>query len=246
MEEIEDKKAKLKESKRKSYLKNKDKENDRSKNYYHSNKEELLRKQVEYRAKNKEKIAERKKEYRERNKEKEAQQRKEYRQKNKDAIQLRQAEYWAKNKEELSAKKRTNYDPKKRREEYERNKIKISTTSRKRYLKNKKEILFKHSKYRSENRHKAISYLYNRRYGIVLEEYEKMKLRQNNRCAICGVHADDTKLKKLCVDHDHQTGYVRSLLCHGCNTGIGLLKEKEEILLKAIEYLRKFKTNLDG
>jgi hypothetical protein len=60
------------------------------------------------------------------------------------------------------------------------------------------------------------------------------------------LNADDTKLKKLCVDHDHQTGYVRSLLCHGCNTGIGLLKEKEEILLKAIEYLRKFKTTLDG
>jgi len=224
----------------------KDKQNERSKNYYHSNKEELLKKQVEYRAKNKERIAQRKKEYRERNKEKIAQQTKEYRERNKEQISAKNKAYRLKDREAKLLKRRSNYNPQNRKEEYERNKHKISARSREYYLKNKEKIIFKHSNYRSNNKDKTAKYLINKRYGIGVEEFEKMKLRQESRCAICNRHVNETKRKVLCVDHDHKTGYVRGLLCHGCNSGIGLLMESEEILLRSIEYLRKFKTTLDG
>ena len=45
--------------------------------------------------------------------------------------------------------------------------------------------------------------------------------------------------KSLHIDHDHKTGKVRGLLCHGCNTAIGLMKDDVNILTKAIEYLKK-------
>jgi hypothetical protein len=49
------------------------------------------------------------------------------------------------------------------------------------------------------------------------------------------------KNKKLFVDHNHNTGKVRELLCHGCNTGIGLMQDDVDLLQKALDYLIKHK-----
>ena len=54
------------------------------------------------------------------------------------------------------------------------------------------------------------------RYGITLEDYEAMFARQGGCCVICGESGH-----KLVVDHNHETGKVRALLCHHCNTMIG-------------------------
>lgn len=65
---------------------------------------------------------------------------------------------------------------------------------------------------------------------------------QGNKCAICGSEETDKrrgKLRALAVDHDHETGKVRGLLCGACNKGIGLLKDDAEILRKAAAYLDK-------
>ena len=72
-----------------------------------------------------------------------------------------------------------------------------------------------------------------REYGLTEEEYNNMILSQNNLCAICNKPSDKT----LHIDHDHATGMVRGLLCHNCNTGIGMLQEDLIILNRAIEYL---------
>lgn len=68
---------------------------------------------------------------------------------------------------------------------------------------------------------------------------------QNHLCAICGnpetVKNYKDVVSKLSVDHCHRTGKVRGLLCQNCNKGIGNLKENEDIILKAVEYLRKHK-----
>ena len=71
-------------------------------------------------------------------------------------------------------------------------------------------------------------------YGLEPKEYDELLSKQNNVCAICG---EKPKTKSLHVDHCHTTGSVRGLLCHGCNTAIGLLKEDKDIMQKAIKYL---------
>lgn len=75
-----------------------------------------------------------------------------------------------------------------------------------------------------------------RRYGITLEEYEKMFAEQDGKCAICkGVCPTG---RNLAVDHDHDTGKVRGLLCSRCNQGIGQLRNIA-ILQSAITYLKE-------
>ncbi len=76
-------------------------------------------------------------------------------------------------------------------------------------------------------------------YGITLDQYERMLEAQGGKCAMC----DSTepgkdrrgKDKNFCVDHDHATGEIRSLLCGRCNMGLGLLgdnpREAAEMLL---------------
>ena len=79
---------------------------------------------------------------------------------------------------------------------------------------------------------------YKRKFGITLEDYNRMLKSQNNRCAICNRKSNNHRLyKHLDVDHCHTTGKVRGLLCHGCNAGIGSLQDDVELLEKAIAYL---------
>lgn len=72
-----------------------------------------------------------------------------------------------------------------------------------------------------------------REYGISLDGYRKMLEEQGGKCKIC--HKTP---KVLVVDHSHSTGQIRGLLCHGCNIGIGNLKESAVILAAAAEYLK--------
>ena len=74
-------------------------------------------------------------------------------------------------------------------------------------------------------------------YGIEPEEYLMMHEDQQGMCAICG-EKPNTK-RGLHLDHCHDTGIVRGLLCHGCNTGLGSFQDDPERLSKAIDYLRK-------
>lgn len=60
---------------------------------------------------------------------------------------------------------------------------------------------------------------------------------QSDTCQICGVLAKDAHSGKLYIDHCHETKKVRGMLCHHCNTLIGMAKDDTSILNKAIEYL---------
>jgi hypothetical protein len=83
------------------------------------------------------------------------------------------------------------------------------------------------------------------KYGISVEEFDALLLSQGGCCAICGSSDSQMRKKKgkltgcFAVDHDHETGKVRGLLCGHCNTGLGLLRDNVEILKKALVYLSK-------
>jgi len=75
-----------------------------------------------------------------------------------------------------------------------------------------------------------------RKYGISQEEYDDLLARQDGGCAICGSR-EDTKDYRLPVDHNHETGKIRGLLCHRCNLAIGQFQDDVDLLRKAIKYL---------
>lgn len=81
--------------------------------------------------------------------------------------------------------------------------------------------------------------LIKKRYGIVYEDYLSMHHEQEYKCKICKRHADEFK-KGLVVDHDHENGKVRALLCLTCNSQLHVLENKE-LYNKLMNYLNSFK-----
>jgi hypothetical protein len=73
---------------------------------------------------------------------------------------------------------------------------------------------------------------------ISRERYAELLEQQGGACAICG--SGNRSGHRLAADHDHKTGAIRGLLCHRCNTAIGLLRDDPELLRAAIGYLSKF------
>jgi hypothetical protein len=78
-----------------------------------------------------------------------------------------------------------------------------------------------------------------RRRGTTEELYNRLYELQNGCCAICS--EPEEKFSWLCIDHDHDTGRIRGLLCPNCNRGIGLLKDNPEFLIKAASYIEEAK-----
>ena len=86
---------------------------------------------------------------------------------------------------------------------------------------------------------RARKYALKRTFGISLQDWDALYRAQGGGCAICGVPCEPDG-RRLSVDHDHDTGQIRGLLCSGCNTGIGLLREDPDVLLAAIHYLDRW------
>lgn len=81
-----------------------------------------------------------------------------------------------------------------------------------------------------------------RTYGITADKYYDILKEQDNKCAICeseNVNSSRISSGKLFIDHCHDTGKVRGLLCFKCNYGIGQLNDDVDLLQKAIVYLNK-------
>lgn len=114
---------------------------------------------------------------------------------------------------------------------------KVQAESRKEY----------HNAYRrrmnAENPEKFAGYEYKKRYGITFTQYSEMFKVQNGVCAICKekeIATDKNQnIRRLAVDHCHETGKIRDLLCTNCNTLIGRAKDSVDVLRSAIKYLEK-------
>lgn len=95
------------------------------------------------------------------------------------------------------------------------------------------------SKWNFTEREKHNAYLL-RTYGITIGDYETFLEAQGGVCAICRDDCNRRTTNRLCVDHDHQSGLVRGLLCFQCNVGIGKFQENVSHLKSAIEYLENY------
>ena len=74
-------------------------------------------------------------------------------------------------------------------------------------------------------------YQMSHKYGISVQRYKALVSHHQGRCGICD------KEKPLVIDHNHETGKIRGLLCSECNTGIGLLQDSIEVIRAAEGYL---------
>ena len=119
------------------------------------------------------------------------------------------------------------------REEYQRNKA-----TYKKYAKKNKEKRRKRNKaWRDKNPDKMKFYRIKTKYGIGVDEYRKLLSEQDNCCCICGV---DFSAAKPVVDHCHESGSIRGILCARCNVGIGMFRESIDSLSNAIIYLSRY------
>ena len=137
---------------------------------------------------------------------------------------------WCKTCDNINSRIQYNKDPQLRRDQ-----------RKEYYYENREDEIQRRGEFRKNNVDMHRSHKYKQLYGITLERFEEMRTSQKCSCAICGKHESQNKNKKLFVDHNHNTGKVRELLCHGCNTGIGLLQDDVDLLQKAMDYLIKHK-----
>lgn len=126
------------------------------------------------------------------------------------------------------------------------NKDSISEYGKKWYAKNKEKSAEKSRKWHEKNIGKKRDKHLRKTYGISLVEYAKMVCDQNGLCLICNNPPTGSgRYEELFVDHDHATGRVRGLLCHGCNTALGMVKENTNTLSDMIDYIKYFKDLFD-
>lgn len=79
----------------------------------------------------------------------------------------------------------------------------------------------------------------------VAQLQKKYSYKAQGNCECCGVAAEDTRMGKLVLDHDHETGEYRGHICDPCNRGIGMLGDTLMGVSMALEYLRKIKSEKD-
>jgi hypothetical protein len=130
---------------------------------------------------------------------------------------------WDKHKEDAArrAREARKLEPERYREYYER-----------RYEKNREQILAANRAWAVANPEKVRATHRKRVYGISPEEFDRMLQEQDGRCKICNVemHLVEERLKTggartaICVDHCHETGIVRGLICSACNKGSRVLQ----------------------
>jgi hypothetical protein len=84
-----------------------------------------------------------------------------------------------------------------------------------------------------------------KRYGVTLDWYLAKLAEQEGQCVICSAPPDPNGIKaaaRLHVDHDHETGAVRELLCVRCNQGLGYFRDNPDLLRAAADYIDRHRS----
>jgi hypothetical protein len=111
--------------------------------------------------------------------------------------------------------------------------------------KNKKRISLRASEWHTKNRSRILEEKKKRsrmsNYGVSEQDYKVMLSQQDGACAICGKNKNyGGPGNCLQIDHCHDKGVVRGLLCSNCNTGLGKFGDDIEIMERAVKYLKTF------
>lgn len=117
-----------------------------------------------------------------------------------------------------------------------KNREKILVYKKEYAQRNRERIMKYQEEYRHKTRDNRINQYYLYKYGLTPQQREDLFQKQKGKCAICGTGFQT--IASAHVDHDHETGKVRGLLCNSCNLLIGFAKENEFVLSAAISYLR--------
>jgi hypothetical protein len=111
--------------------------------------------------------------------------------------------------------------------------------ARNNYHAHKERFRIQQKKYYLNNKNKWKDKDYIKKYNITLIEYNKLFKKQKGCCAICKKHQSLFK-RSLAIDHNHETGVIRDLLCSNCNHMLGHSFENLNVLETAIKYLKKW------
>lgn len=122
------------------------------------------------------------------------------------------------------------------RKRWKRDKEKISAQHREYYIKHRDEANERAAKWRKKHPGRVREVMRKSIHGVTPERFESMFLAQKGRCAICR-----EALVNPNIDHCHNTGRIRGLLCRGCNLGLGNFKDSIDLLRLAAKYLTKTK-----
>lgn len=94
---------------------------------------------------------------------------------------------------------------------------------------------YRRARYDAEKRRR---YQLKKNFGLTVAQYDEMLREQGGGCAVCGGEPGG-RWKNFAVDHDHETGAVRGLLCLACNRAIGLLEDDSSRIRKIADYLER-------
>ena len=124
------------------------------------------------------------------------------------------------------------------REQHRRQKYpqRIKDSQRRTYLKHREKILIRVKAYQDTHKLQSRARYLKIRYNLTIEGWEKLFNEQNRSCKICKTRTSTGK--GWHVDHNHVTGAIRGILCHHCNTALGLLKDSLEIAEEVVQYLK--------
>ncbi len=114
----------------------------------------------------------------------------------------------------------------------------ISLKNKTHYDKNQEKMNDKNKKYYQDNKRDWHERVIKSKHKMSKEEYQRLYTDANSSCQICGTPEIELQ-KKLCIDHSHITEEVRGLLCHKCNTAIGMFFDDPNLIEKAALYLRQ-------
>jgi hypothetical protein len=116
----------------------------------------------------------------------------------------------------------------------------IKDRNEKYYQQNKEKIKHINKKWTKNNKKRIRDTKLRAKFGITLEEKEQLFEAQDQSCAICKSKKNN-KNRDWDVDHCHNTGVVRGILCSNCNRGLGLFQDSPECLFNAYIYLNDWK-----